>query len=73
LNRATCIVSTAASAVVVARIQCTPNVIASQLRRGPACERRSGAPAAVIRAAEWRRESMSAGVPPAPYGWTEEL
>ena len=43
------------------------NVPWCKLQRGPACRRRCGAPAAVIRGANSAAKSMSAGVPPANY------
>ena len=43
------------------------NVPWCKLQRGPACVRRCGAPAAVIRGANSAAKSMSAGVPPANY------
>ena len=48
-----------------------PNVPWCKLQRGAACVRRSGATAAVIRGANSAAKSMSAGVPPANYRWTE--
>ena len=48
-----------------------PNVPWCKLQRGPACGRRCGAPAAVIRGANSAAKSMSAGVPPANYRSTE--
>jgi hypothetical protein len=47
------------------------NVPWCKLQRGPACVRRSGATAAVIRGASSAAKSMSAGVPPVNYRWTE--
>ena len=47
------------------------NVPWCKLQRGPACMRRSGATAAVVRGANSDAKSMSAGVPPATSRWTE--